>query len=81
MKILYFTALLREIGNGWKSDHEQYDIVFTQTDFIEYHIENSRRFALYTVFKFFVEVEYDLWSNKVVGKRSFVDGELLHRYI
>lgn len=64
-----------------KSEHEQYDIVFTEGDFIEYHIEDSRRYALYTVCKFFVEVEYNLWSNKVVGKRSFVDGELLHRYI
>lgn len=64
-----------------KSDHEQYDIVFNQGEFIEYHIEESRRFALYAVHKFFVEVEYDLWTNKVVKKNSFVEGEFLHRYI
>ncbi|WP_424494116.1 hypothetical protein [Salinimicrobium sp. GXAS 041] len=63
-----------------KSDHEQYDMVFTQGDFVDYHIEQSKRFALYAVFKFFVEIEYDLWSNEVTGKRSFIEGDLLDKY-
>lgn len=63
-----------------KSDHEQYDIVFTQGDFVDYHIEESKRFALYSLFKFFVEIEYDLRSNEVTGKTSFVEGAILNRY-
>ena len=51
-----------------KPEHEQYDIVFNQGDFIDYHVEESKRFALYAVSRFFVEIEYDLWNNKVVGK-------------
>ena len=63
MKILYFAALFHEIGNAYKSDREQYGIVFTQGDFIDYHIEQLKGFALYALFKFFVEIEYDLWSK------------------
>ena len=63
-----------------KSDHEQYDIVFTQGDFVDYSLEESRRFALFAVFKFFVEVEYDLSSNEIIGKRSFVTGPILDKY-
>ena len=63
-----------------KSDHEQYDIVFTKGEFIDYHLEESKRYALYAVSKFFVEIEYDHWSNEVTGKRSFVEGDLLNRY-
>ena len=63
-----------------KSDHEQYDIVFTQGDFIDYRIEESKRFALYAVTKIFVEIEYDLSSNEIIGKRGFVTGAILDKY-
>lgn len=63
-----------------KSDHEQYDIVFTQGYFIDYHLEATKRFALFAVNKFFVEVEYDLAGNEIIGKRSFVSGEILDKY-
>lgn len=63
-----------------KSDHDQYDIVFTQGDFIDCALEPSRRFALFAVYSFFVEVEYDLTNNKIVSKRSFVTGKILDKY-
>lgn len=63
-----------------KSDNEQYDIIFNEGQFVTFHLEKSRRFALYAVFKFFVEVEYDIKTNKITGKKSFIDGKLLGRY-
>lgn len=80
MKIPYFAALFLEIGNAWKSDHGQYDIVFTQDDFIDYHLEPSKRFVLFAVYNFFVEVEYDFKGNEIIGKRSFVSGAILDKY-
>ena len=63
-----------------KSDHEQYDLVFNHGQFLDFHLENSKRFVVYAVFRFFVEIEYDVASNKIVGKTSFVDGSKLSRY-
>ena len=63
-----------------KSDHEQYDMVFTKGEFVDFHLESSKRFALYSVFKFFVEVEYEVESNKIVRKTSFVEGDRIDIY-
>lgn len=62
------------------SDHEQYDLVFTQGQFLDIYLEQNSRFALYAVFKFFVEIEYDSLNNKIVNKVSFISGEKLDRY-
>ena len=61
-------------------DREQYDIIFTTGDYLEIRIEESRRFVLYAVDRFFVDVEYDSKENKVINKRAFVAGELLDKY-
>lgn len=61
-------------------DGEQYNIIFNKGQFLEYHLERERRFALYAVEKFFVEVEYDSLTNTIMGKTSFVSGEKLNRY-
>lgn len=62
------------------SEHERYDITFNQGDFIEYWIERNQRFALYAVFMFYVEVEYNTEENKIKNLISFDDGELLDKY-
>ena len=62
------------------SDHQQYDVIFTEGTFIDALIEENTRYALYAVDLFFVELEYDVASNKIVGKTSFVAGENLNRY-
>ena len=62
------------------SDHEQYDVVFAEGRFIDALIEENTRYALYAVDLFFVEIEYDVASNKIVGKTSFVTCEKLDRY-
>ena len=45
------------------SDHEQYDLLFTQGDFLDMVIAGNSRFAVYALFKFFVEVEYNNKEN------------------
>ncbi|PHR96753.1 MAG: hypothetical protein COA80_08470 [Leeuwenhoekiella sp.] len=62
------------------SDYQQYDVVFTEGTFIDAIIEENTRYALYAVDLFFVELEYDVARNKIVGKTSFVTGEKLNRY-
>lgn len=62
-------------------NQEQYEIIFTQGSYVDWRIEKSRRFVLYAVDLFFVEVEYESEVNKVVGKRAFVTGEVLDKYI
>ena len=62
------------------SDHEQYDLVFTQGKFLDYHLEGKSRYALYALYRFFVEVEYDIKSNKITNKVSFITGTKLDRY-
>ena len=62
------------------SDHEQYDLVFTKGDFVTTREEGASRFALYALETFFVEVEYDVDSNKIVRKVSFNSGAKLNFY-
>ena len=62
------------------SDHEQYDLLFTQGDFLDMIIAGNSRFAVYALFKFFVEVEYNNKENKIIGLKSFVTGEIMEKY-
>ena len=62
------------------SDHQQYDVIFIEGSFIDVLIEEKIRYALYAVDLFFVELEYDVDSNKIVGKSCFVTGHKLDKY-
>lgn len=61
-------------------DQEQYDILFKAGEYLDVRIEENRRFVLYAVDLFFVEVEYDSENNKIINKRAFVQGEILDKY-
>ncbi|SDX31933.1 hypothetical protein SAMN05216556_12452 [Aequorivita viscosa] len=37
-------------------------------------------FTLYSLFKFFVEVEYNRTKNKIINLIAFEEGKLLERY-
>ncbi|MUP46549.1 hypothetical protein E0K83_12450 [Gramella sp. BOM4] len=59
---------------------EQDDMALTKREFITSREEGGSRFALYSLYRFFVEMEYNVKNNKIVGKGRFVDGELLDKY-
>ncbi len=59
---------------------QQYEVTFQKGEFVDAHIETNKRFALYAVDMFFVELEYDVRSNKIVNLVSFLEGEKLNRY-
>jgi hypothetical protein len=59
---------------------EQYDLVFNRGDFVTYFLRGDQRFALYSLFAFFVEVEYAVSRNEIVTIIAFEDGKLLDRY-
>ncbi|HCY80933.1 hypothetical protein [Xanthomarina gelatinilytica] len=61
-------------------NHIKFDLTFNQGTFIEYFINGNQRFALYSIFKLYVEVEYNSIENKIVNIISFDDGELLEKY-
>ena len=62
------------------SDQDQFETVFQQGTFIENYSTSYLKFNLYSIDKFFVEIQYDSISNKIIGKKAFVDGELLNKY-
>lgn len=62
------------------AQNEQYDLVFTQGDFINYYLKGETRYALYSLFNFFVEIEYNVRKNKILNIIAFEDGKLLDRY-
>ena len=62
------------------SVHDKYDHVFTKGLFIDYRLDVERRFALYALDMFFVEIQYDRINNKIIRLRSFKTGELLDKY-
>lgn len=60
-------------------DEEQYYITFNQGQFLDSYFERDRRFALYAISQFFVEVEYDTTINKIIDKASFISGDKLDK--
>ncbi len=50
--------------------------VFVSVSFLE----GNKRFVLYVIDLFFVEVEYDNTENRIINKRAFVSGEILDKY-
>ena len=62
------------------SNHEQYDLLFTQGDFLDMIIAGNSRFVVYELFKFFVEIEYNNKENKIIGLKSFVTGKIMDKY-
>lgn len=51
---------------------EQYDLVFTQGEFIDTLEKADVKFSLYKLFSFYVEVVYDFTGNKIVSLTSFL---------
>lgn len=50
---------------------EQYELVFTEGEFIDSSIKNEVKFDLYKLYSFYVKVIYDFIDNKIVGLATF----------
>ncbi|PIF61149.1 hypothetical protein [Flavobacterium sp. 11] len=60
---------------------EQYNAVWNIGRLIDQCFEESVVINLYAINEFFVEVYYDVSSNKILYKKHFKQGELLDKYL
>ncbi|WP_036153876.1 hypothetical protein [Maribacter forsetii] len=62
------------------SDTNQWNDLWQNGTFLTHHIGPKQKFSLYALYDFFVEVELDVNTNKIVAKGHFKTGETLDRY-
>jgi len=55
-------------------------LVFIKGNFIDYYVKEENRYSLYSLFNFFVEVEYSVPKNNIVNLVAFEKRKLLDRY-
>lgn len=53
------------------SDDDQFTIIFLEGHFINFREIKQSIFALYKHYGFFVEIEYEISQNRIVGKVVF----------
>lgn len=69
---LYEYMMLSETG--------QWNDLWQNRTYLTNHLESDKRYNLYALYAFFVEVEYDPKTNKILGKGHFKTGDTLDRY-
>ena len=62
------------------SEDDQWDTVFSKGKFLDIVIEGDSKFVLYAIDQFFVEVEWNIQKDEIVGKGEFKCGDTLDRY-
>ena len=62
------------------SEDEQWDAVFSIGKFLDIFIEGNSKYVLYAIDKFFVEVEWNIENDNIIGKGEFKYGDTLDRY-
>ena len=58
----------------------QCETLFSEGDFVGSISRGKFRFALYALYRFWIEVTYDSETNRIVRINSFISGRLLDRY-
>jgi len=53
------------------SNHDQYNLLFTAGDFVNVKIIGNKRYVLYRVYNFYVELTYDTENNTILDKVFF----------
>ncbi len=53
------------------SDHDQCNLLFTTGDFVDVKIVGNKRYLLYRVYNFYVELTYDTENNTILDKVVF----------
>lgn len=59
---------------------EQWNNLWQNGTFLTHRIELDKKFSLYALYDFFVEVEMDIKTNKIIGKMHFKEGKTLDKY-
>lgn len=59
---------------------EQWNNLWQNGTFLTHRIESDKKFSLYALYDFFVEVELNSTTDKIVGKGQFKTGETLDKY-
>ena len=62
------------------SQDDQWDAVFSIGKFLDIFIEGNSKYVLYAIDKFFVEVEWNIENDNIIGKGEFKCGETLDNY-
>lgn len=52
-------------------DEQQFNLVFKEGEFIDSREIGENRFALYKLYGFFIELQYNVLQNKLVNKLVF----------
>lgn len=53
------------------SEEQQYDLLFSKREFIDVKEINDKKYVLYKLFDFLVEIVYDTETNKIVNKTVY----------
>ena len=62
------------------SEDDQWDTVFSKGKFLDIVIEGNTKHVLHAMDKFFVEVEWNVENDEIIGKGEFKYGDTLDRY-
>lgn len=62
------------------SDEKQWNELWDNGKFLTHHVNEQRKLSLYALHAFFVEVELNASTNKILGKGEFVSGHSLDKY-
>ena len=62
------------------SELDQWNELWANGQFITNRKYLNRKFSLYALFDFFVEIELDTKTNKILHKIHFKTGEILNKY-
>ncbi len=59
---------------------DRYSMTYNEGQFVDTVTEGSIKYVLYSLFYFWVEIQYDSLNNKTIDIASFVAGDSLNRY-
>ena len=58
----------------------QWDAVWAYGKFVDLYLTPDIKYVLYTIDRFFVEVEWDIATDQIIGKGAFIEGDSLDKY-
>ncbi|QLG46030.1 hypothetical protein [Costertonia aggregata] len=61
-------------------DTEQWNLLWDKGTFLIHCIEVDKKYSLYALYNFFVEVELDNETSRIIAKKHFKTGGTLDKY-